>query len=121
MGGIVLSQHTGIGVRVVTTDDHDGLDVELTDDLQTLLKLIHLLQLRTTGTDHVETTGVTILVDDLRSQFHIVMVYETTRAEDETVETVLRVEFLDLVEQTRNHVMTARSLTTTEDDTHVHL
>ena len=49
------------------------------------------------------------------------MVYQTARTEDETIETVLGVEFLNLVEQTGNHVVTARSLTTTEDNTHVHL
>ena len=118
---IVLSQHTGIGVRVVTTDDHDGFDIELADDLQTLLKLIDLLQLRTSGTDHIKTSGVTVFIDDLLGEFHVVMVYQTTRTEDETIETVLRIQLLDLVEKTGNNVVTARSLTTAEDDTNIHL
>ena len=49
------------------------------------------------------------------------MVYQTARTEDETVETVLRVKLLDLVEETCNHVMAARSLTAGKDNTHVHL
>ena len=49
------------------------------------------------------------------------MVYQTARAEDETVEAVLGVQLLNLVEQTGDDVVTARSLTTAEDDTHVHL
>ena len=49
------------------------------------------------------------------------MVYETTRAEDETVETVLGVELLDLVEKTCDDVVTTRSLTTAKDNTHIHL
>ena len=121
LGSIVLSQHTSVGVRVVTTDNHDSLDVELADDLQTLLELIDLLQLCTARADHVETASVAILVDNLWSQLHIVMINQTTRAEDETEETVLRVELLDLIEQTGNHVMTARSLTARKDDTNVHL
>ena len=49
------------------------------------------------------------------------MVYKTTRTEDETEETVLRIQFLDLIEQTCDDIMAARSLTTREDDTDIHL
>ena len=49
------------------------------------------------------------------------MVYQTARTQDETEQTVLGVELLDLIEQTGNHVVTARSLTTRKDDTYVHL
>ena len=47
------------------------------------------------------------------------MVNETTRTEDETIELVSWVERLHTVEETRNHVVTARSLTTREDNTYV--
>ena len=49
------------------------------------------------------------------------MVNKTTRTEDETEETVLGVETLDLVEQTGDHIVTARSLTTAEDYTYIDL
>ena len=49
------------------------------------------------------------------------MVNQTTRTQDESEETVLGVQFLNLIEQTGNHVMTTRSLTTRQDDTNVHL
>ena len=48
------------------------------------------------------------------------MVNQTTRAEDESEETVLGVELLDLVEETSDNIVTTRSLATAEDDTHVH-
>ena len=49
------------------------------------------------------------------------MIYKTSRTENETEETVLGVETLDLVEQTSDHIVTARSLTTTEDNTYIDL
>ena len=49
------------------------------------------------------------------------MVYQTARTQDETIETILGVEFLDLVKETCYHVVTARSLTARKDDTYVHL
>ena len=49
------------------------------------------------------------------------MIDKTARTEDKTEETVLWVQLLDLVEQTCNHIVTARSLTTRKDDTDVHL
>ena len=49
------------------------------------------------------------------------MVNQTARTQDETEQTVLGVQLLDLVEKTGNHVVSARSLTTRQDDTYVHL
>ena len=49
------------------------------------------------------------------------MINQTARTQDETEETVLGVQLLDLIEKTGNHVVSARSLTTRQDDTNVHL
>ena len=38
-GSIVFSKHAGIGIGVVTTNDYNSLDVKLTDNFKTLLKL----------------------------------------------------------------------------------
>ena len=121
LGSIVLSQYTGVGVRVVTTNDDNSLDVQLADNLKTLLKLIHLLQLCTTRAYHVETARIAILVNDVSSQLHIIMVYQSARTQDETVQTVLRVQLLNLIVQTGNHIVTTRSLTTRQNDTDIHL
>ena len=121
LGCIVLSQHTGIGIRVVATDDDDSLDIELTDNLKSLLELLDLLKLRTARTYHVKTTGIAILVDDFLRELHIVMVNKTTRSQDEAVQTVLGIELLYLIEKARNDIVSARSLATAQDDTHVHL
>ena len=49
------------------------------------------------------------------------MIHQSARTQDETIETVLGVQLLDLVEKTGNYVVSARSLTTRQDDTNVHL
>ena len=49
------------------------------------------------------------------------MIHQTARTQDEAVETVLGVQFLNSVEETGNHVVTAGSLTTRKDNTHVDL
>ena len=49
------------------------------------------------------------------------MVYQTARAENETIEAVFGIQTLNGIKQTGNHVVTTRSLTTRKDDTNVHL
>ena len=119
LGSIVLSENAGVGVRVVTTDDNECLDTELTENLDTLLKLVFLLQLCTARTDDIETTSVTVLVHELVSNLHIVVINETARTEDEAIELVSWVERLHTVEETRDHVVTARSPTARKDNTYV--
>ena len=48
------------------------------------------------------------------------MVYQTARTQDETIKTVGGIQTLHSIKQTGNHVVTARSLTTTKDNTHIH-
>ena len=119
LGCIVFGQHTGVGVGVVATDDDECLDVQLAQNLDALLELVFFFQLGASRTDDVETTRVAVLIHQLRSDFHVVVVNQTARAEDEAVEFVGWVERLHTVEQTRNDVVTTRSLTTRKDDTHV--
>lgn len=109
LGSIVLSEHASICIGVVTTDDDHSLDVELAQNLKTLLKLVYLLQLGTAGTDHVEATGVAIIINKLRSQLHILMIDKATRAHQEAVDLVLWVHLLHSVEDTADDIVTARS------------
>jgi len=118
-GLVVFGEHAGIGVGVVTTNDYESLDVESLKDLKTLVELLLLLELGTAGTDDVETTGVAVLVDDVASELNVIVLNEAGRAEDEAVETVLGIEALDAVEETRDNIMTTRSLAAREDDAYV--
>ena len=96
---IVFCKHAGIGVRVVATYDDESLDIKSLENFETFVELLLLLKLCTSRTDDVETTGVAVLVDNVGSEFHIVVVNETSRTEDETIETVLWIEFLYAVKQ----------------------
>ena len=49
------------------------------------------------------------------------MVYESAGTEDESEEAVFGIELLDLVEESRDDVVTAGSLTAAKNDTDVHL
>ena len=119
LSSVVLCKYTSIGVRVVTTDDYESLDTKFAKNLDTLLKLVFLLQLSTARADDIKTTSIAVLVHDFRSNLHVVVIYETTRTENETIKFVSWVESLYTIEKTRNHVVTTRSLTTREDNTYI--
>ena len=118
---VVLSQHACVGVRVITTDDNECLDAQLVQYLQSLVELLLLLKLRTTGTDDIKATGITVLINDVSCQFHIVMIYQTTRTEDKSVQLIGRVQLLDTVEEAGDDVVSARCLAAREDYTDIHL
>ena len=117
---IVFGQHASVGVRIVATDNDNGLDVELTDNLEAFFELLLFLELRTPGANHVEAASVTVFVNNLLGQLHVVMLHQTARPHQETVNAVSGVELLHGVEEARNHVMTARSLASRQDDTNIH-
>ena len=85
LGSIVFSQHTSVCIRVITTDDNQCFDAQFFDDLKSLFKLSFSFQLRTSRTDDIETTCVTVFVNDVSSQFHIVVVYQTARTQNKTI------------------------------------
>ena len=88
---IVFCEYASVGVRVVTTDDYESLDVESLKDFETFVKLILLLQLSTARADDVETTSVTVFVNDFCGELHVVVLYETARTENETIKLVFRI------------------------------
>ena len=116
---IVLSKDTSVGVRVVTADDDNRLDTEFFADLDTVIELPSLLQFGTTGTDDVETTGVAVLVDDIRCELLILAVNKTRRTSEEAVQLIVRIQRFKTVKETGDDVVTAGSLTSGENHTHV--
>ena len=121
LGCIVFSKHAGIGIGVVTTNDYNSLDVKLTDNFKTLLKLVNLLKLGTSGTNHVETARVAILVDYICCKFHVVMVYKTTRPKDKAIQLICRINLLYCIKDTTDDIVTTRCLTTRKDNADIHL
>ena len=119
LGGEVFGEHASVGVRVVTTDDHNGVDAEFADDFETLFELCLFFELRTTRTDHVETTGVAVFVDEGVGHFKILVINKTAGTHEEAVELRSGVLLFETVIETANHVVTAGSLTAGEDDADV--
>ena len=117
---VVLCQHAGVGVRVVTADDYNSLDAQFLAHLNAVVELPSLFEFGTTRTDDIESAGVTVLVDDLFGQFLILALDQTGRTAQETVELVGWVKFLQSVKQTADHVVTAGSLSTGQDNAYVH-
>ena len=116
---VVLSEYAGVGVRVVTTDDHNRFDAELLAHLDTVVELPGLFEFRTPRTDDIKTAGVTVLVDDIFRQLLVLALDQARRTTKETVELVSRIEFLQSVKQSADHVMPAGSLAAGEDHTYV--
>ena len=83
--------------------------------------MIHFLQLGTTRTNHIESAGIAVVVDKIGRDFHIIVINQSTRAKDKTIETILGIELLDGVKQASDDIMTARSLSARKNNAHVHL
>ena len=120
LGSIVFSQYASISVGVIATDDNQCLDAEFFQDFITFLKLFFLFQLGTARTDDVKTTRIAVFINDVSSQFHIIMVNQAARTQNKAIQFAVFVQLLDTVENTGNHIVTARSLSTGKDNTHVH-
>ena len=48
------------------------------------------------------------------------MIYQTTRPHQEAIQAVFFVQLLQSIEQATNHIMSTRSLTSTEDNAYIH-
>ena len=116
---VVLGEYASVGIGVVTTDDHESRDPELAQNLKSAVKLILCLQLGTSGADHVKSTRITILVDDLSGELDILVLDQTRRTHQESVESALRIECLDPIKDTGDHVVSAGGLTTGQEDTYI--
>ena len=79
LGCIIFCQYASVGVRVITTDDYQCLAAQFCDDFQ---------------------TRIAVFVNDISSKLHIVMVNQTTGAQNETKQLAVFVQRLDTVEQT---------------------
>ena len=116
---IVLCKHTSVRVGVIATNDDKCFDTAFAKNLDALLELVFLFDLCAARANDVKTTGVAVLVHQLRGDFHIIVVNKTARAENETIELVGRIERFYTIEKARNHVVAARSLTSRKDDAHI--
>ena len=117
--GIVLGQDAGVGVGVVATDDDQCLDVQLSQYLQSGFELFGLVQLGTSGSDHVEAPRIAVFIYYLSSQFAILMLDQAIRSHKKSEEPAIGVEQLHLIEQTGYHIVSTRSLSARKDNPHI--
>ena len=48
------------------------------------------------------------------------MLYQSTRPHQKAIQTIVRVEFLHLIEYSANHIVPTGSLTSTQNNTYIH-
>ena len=119
LGGIIFGQDASVGIGVVAADDDDGPNVELADNFEPFFKLFGRFELGASATDHVKSTGVAIVVEEVGRNFDIVVIHESAGPHEESVQTVVGVEPFHLVEESGDDVMSAGSLSAAQNDTHV--
>ena len=59
------------------------------------------------------------MLDHVAGNLNVAMLYQAVGTAQETIQAAILVQRLDTVIETTDHVVAARSLATTEDDTHV--
>ena len=118
MGSHVFSQHSGVGVGVVTADDDDGGQAVLLRHFGHDFELFFRFQFGTAGTDDIETAGVPVGVDVLVGEFDVVVIDQSGGAALEAEQDVILVGGLDGVIQTADDVVSAGGLSAGKDHTH---
>ena len=119
MSLVVLGQDGCIGVAVITADNHYSRDFELAQDIQTSLKLFGFLKLGTARTDQVKAASVAVLLNQVTCELNVAVLYQSGRTTQEAIQAAILVQRLDAVIEATDHIVAARSLTTTQDHAHV--
>ena len=119
LGLEVFTENSSVRVGVVTTDDHDSVELLGFGNSHALLELFFSFELGTAGLDDIESTRVAVGVHDLFVDHDELAVLEAGRAAEEAEKLGILADALDTVEDTRDHVVSTRSLTTGEHHAHV--
>ena len=114
----VLSECSGVCVGVVTTDDNDSGKTVLLSILSNDVELFLSLEFCSAGADDVETTCVSIRIDELVIELNIVVLKKSVRTALESKKNILLVCCFKSIIKTGNNVVSARSLSTGEDNTY---
>ena len=115
----VFTENCSVRVGVVTTDNHDSVELLGLGNGHALLELFFSFELGTARLDDVESTSVAVGVHDLFVDHDELAVLEAGGAAEEAEELGILADALDTVEDTRDHVVSTRSLATGEHHAHV--
>ncbi len=116
---VVLGEYASIGIGVIATDDHESRDMELTQDLESAVELVLSLQFRATGADHVKSSRIAILIDDLTGELYILVLDQSGGSHQESVELALGIKRLNTIKDPRDHIVSTGGLTTGQEDTYI--
>ena len=119
LGCVIFSQDTSVRIRVVATDDDNGFNTQFLDDFKSLFELFLFFEFGTSGTDHVKTARIAILVYDVSRQFYIFVVHQSTGTQNKAIQLAFRVQSFNAVEQAANDIMPAGSLASGKNYTDV--
>ena len=114
-----ICQNTGVGIGVISADDDQRGDPALFAVFPGGDELLFGLKFGTSGTDHIESAGIAVGVDDLIGQLHRLVFDQTVGSLEETEDAAVGVEALESVIDTGNDVVSAGSLSAGEDDSDI--
>ena len=87
----VLCKNSSVGIRIITTDDNDSSDAVLLTYISSDSKLLIGLKLGSAGSDDIEATGISELVDIFVSHNDIIILDQSARTTLEAIKLVLLV------------------------------
>ena len=119
LGCVIFSQDTSVRIGVVATDDDNGFNSQFLDDFKSFFELFLFFEFGTSGTDHVKTARIAILVYDVSRQFHIFVVHQSAGTQNKAIQLAFRVQSFNTVEQSANDIMPAGSLASGKNYTDV--
>ncbi len=80
----VFRQHCGVRIRIITADDDNSGQSVLLCSCFCSLELLFCFNLRTTGTDDIESAGVAVCIDEGIIELYIFIINQSARASLET-------------------------------------
>ena len=111
----ILSKSSSVCVGVVATDDNDSGKTVLLSVLGNDVELLFSFELCSAGTDYIETTCISVRIDELVVELYIVILKKSVRTALEAEKNVLAVCSLKSVIKTGNNIVSARSLSAGKD------
>ena len=111
-----LCQQGCICVGVITTDDYDGIQVELFCSGNASCILLWSFNLGASRTNHVESTSVAVFIHKGISNFYIFTIDKSRGTTCKTDNNRILISLLDSVIQTGNNIVSTGSLSTRKND-----
>ena len=114
----VLSKYTCIGVGIITTDDNDCGDTMFLQTSVAILNCSSVSSLVLPGTDDIESTGISVLVDICIIKYDEIVFDQSAWTTFETNQNILFIGCLQRIIQTTYNIVSAWCLSAGKDNTY---